>query len=260
MGKLGLKVALLAGLVALWEVGNSWWDTFQSDRRYDFWRSYYNADLLCRVDALRQAYTIRSTGVNLHIDVYARPETDAPVVIINHGAGAYCRLFVPLALMFYDRGYTVVLPDQRGNGFSGGRRGDFTISEATQNIVDVARWSKKLFGGAQFLFGVSLGGAMTYYAAAAGAPADAIACLNLLDFGRGVVTRAALGSAGGESLATRTVGRLVAAAGGDARSVRKRGGWQRKDRWPPGARSVGGAAICAAYHRQHDYHAAQNSV
>ncbi len=38
------------------------------------------------------------------------------------------------------------------------------------------------FGGTTFLAGGSVGGGLSYYAAAAGAPARAIACLNLVDF------------------------------------------------------------------------------
>ncbi|MBN1887927.1 MAG: alpha/beta fold hydrolase, partial [Thermoflexales bacterium] len=102
-----------------------------------------------------------------------------------HGAAGYCRLFVALALSFYERGYTVVLPDQRGQGFSGGRRGDYVIAECAQNILDVARWVRQRFGGPLFMAGGSVGGGLTYYAAAAGAPVEAIACLDLFDFGNG---------------------------------------------------------------------------
>ena len=87
-----------------------------------------------------------------------------------------------LALTYFDRGYTVALPDQIGQGLSGGRRGDYTIAEATQSIVDVAFWARSRFGGPLYMAGGSMGGALTYYAAAAGAPVKAIACLNLVDF------------------------------------------------------------------------------
>ena len=118
--------------------------------------------------------------MELHLDVYQRPEREAPVVIFNHGGAGYCRLFVPLALQFYGLGYTVVLPDQRGQGLSGGVRGDFTFSECVQNVIDVAHWAKQQLETPLFLAGGSLGGGLTYYAAA-GEPAPAIACLNRLD-------------------------------------------------------------------------------
>lgn len=176
--------ALVVGFIS-WEVGNQWWEYFWASGRYDNWRKYYDAATHKRADALRRMVALRSTGVTLHIDVYPRPEADAPVVIFSHGAMGYCRLFVTLALAFWDRGYTVVLPDQKGNGLSGGRRGDYTMSEAAQNIHDVTCWARGEFGDVpMFVTGASLGGSLAYYAAAAGAPATALAVLNLFDFSR----------------------------------------------------------------------------
>lgn len=179
------KWGVALGALAAWYEGTRWWETIKTEQGYEYWRRYYDAETLARGDTLRQVDAIRSTGATLHIDVYERPERDAPVVIFNHGGAGYCRLFVPLALMFYDRGYTMVLPDQRGQGFSGGARGDYTFGECVQNIVDVARWAKARWNTPLFLAGGSVGGALSYYAAAAGAPAQAIACVNLYDFGGG---------------------------------------------------------------------------
>jgi alpha-beta hydrolase superfamily lysophospholipase len=152
----------------------------------EYWRIYYDEALVEKSEMIREEFEITSTGVNIHVDVYPNPDPKAPVLIFNHGAAGYCRLFVQLALSFYERGYTVVLPDQRGQGLSDGRRGDYTISECVQNIVDVANWAKNRFSASLFMAGGSVGGALTYYAAAAGAPVNAIACLNLFDFGNGM--------------------------------------------------------------------------
>lgn len=152
----------------------------------NYWRVYYDEKVAERSDDIREEIELHSTGVNIHVDVYSNPNSNAPVVIFNHGAAGYCRLFVPLALLLNGRGYTVVVPDQRGQGLSGGRRGDYSISECVQNIVDVAHWAKKRFRTPLFMVGGSVGGALTYYAAAAGSPTNAIACLNLFDFGNGI--------------------------------------------------------------------------
>jgi alpha-beta hydrolase superfamily lysophospholipase len=151
----------------------------------NYWHVYYAQNVVEYSEKLREEFEIRSTGVNIQVDVYSNPKPNAPVVIFNHGAAGYCRLFVQLAISLYERGYTVVLPDQRGQGLSGGRRGDYTVSECVQNIVDVAQWAKNRFNAPLFMAGGSVGGALTYYAASAGAPANAIACLNLFDFGNG---------------------------------------------------------------------------
>ena len=80
----------------------------------DYWRVYYDEKVAERSDEIREEIELHSTGVDIHVDVYSNPNSNAPVVIFNHGAAGYCRLFVQLALLLYERGYTVVLPDQRG--------------------------------------------------------------------------------------------------------------------------------------------------
>ena len=88
------------------------------------WRIYYDDTTLERADELREVHSIQSAGASIHIDVYPHPDRDAPVVLFNHGAAGYCRVLVDVALAYFDRGYTVVLPDQIGQGLSGGPRGD----------------------------------------------------------------------------------------------------------------------------------------
>lgn len=154
----------------------------ERDTGDDYWRNYYDDATLARSDELREVHSILSGGASIHIDLYRQPARDAPTVVFNHGSAGYCRIFVDLALMYFDRGYTVVLPDQIGQGLSGGRRGDYTITEATQSIVDVALWAKSRLDGPLCMTGGSMGGALTYYAAAADAPVEAMACLNLVDF------------------------------------------------------------------------------
>jgi len=126
--------------------------------------------------------TVTSTGVQLHVDLYEQAEPSAPTIIFNHGGGGYSRLFIPLALILHEKGYNVVIPDQRGQGLSSGSRSHFTMGQFVQNIVDVATWVRARYTGPLFLAGGSIGGALTYNAAA-GAPVDAIICHNLYDFG-----------------------------------------------------------------------------
>ena len=147
-----------------------------------YWHTYYDADTIARSDQLRRTVNVTSTGVTLHVDCY-EGAADAPVLILNHGGGGYSRVFVPVALNLYDRGYTVLLPDQRGQGYSEGDRGDYVLSDFVQNIVDVTAWAHAHYGRKPFLAGGSVGGALTYMAAAAGAPVQAIICHNLYDFG-----------------------------------------------------------------------------
>ena len=170
----------------LWEFGTRLWERQKTKKGKNYWETYYPPEIVNRANSLRQTAEIISTGVELHIDIYPQSNPAAPTVIFNHGAAGYCRIFVSLALKFHDRGFNVILPDQRGQGFSGGRRGDYTIAECTQNILDVAQWAKEKFPGPLLMMGGSVGGALTYYTAAAGAPVEAIVCLNLFDFGNGI--------------------------------------------------------------------------
>jgi pimeloyl-ACP methyl ester carboxylesterase len=186
MGKLLKKLLVAVGVLAAWEIGSTWWEQRKFARGSDYWQVYYDQATVDFAAQNCQSHMIVSTGVKIHLDVYPVADPNAPVIIFNHGAAGYCRLFVGLAQRFHQRGYTVMLPDQRGQGLSGGRRGDYTIAECAQNIVDVATWAKARFGGPVFLAGGSVGGALSYYAASAGASIEAIACLNLFDFGNGL--------------------------------------------------------------------------
>ncbi len=148
-----------------------------------YWKRYFTPDVVAQVERIKQDMYIMSTGVRIHMDVYEQPDKRAPVLMFNHGGGGYSRIFAPLALAMHARGYTVVLPDQRGQGYSDGDRGDFTLAQCVQNIVDAAQWARQRYAGKLFMAGGSVGGGLTYKAAAAGAPVDAIICHNLYDFG-----------------------------------------------------------------------------
>jgi len=149
-----------------------------------YWKQYFDQETVARAEEIRRSEAVQSTGVDLHVDLFIQPEPDAPVFIFNHGGGGYSRLFTPLALALYDRGYTVLLPDQYAQGLSGGDWRELTFGKCVQNLVDAARWARERFAGPLFMGGGSLGGGLTYYAAAAGAPVDGIVCHNLYRFDR----------------------------------------------------------------------------
>ena len=108
----------------------------------NYWKNYFNADIITRSEALRQELRIPSTGVNIHMDVNEQPNPAAPVLIVNHGGGGYSRIFTEPLLAMYERGYTIIAPNQFGQGYSEGDRGDFTVGQFVQNIVDVTHWAR----------------------------------------------------------------------------------------------------------------------
>lgn len=171
-------------------VGEQLWllrrDAARKRAGHDYWRTCFPPDLLAWADEHLRTRTIPSDSIRLHLDVYAQPDAHAPVIVFNHGTLGYGRLFLEMAQVYYRLGYSLVLPDQRGNGFSGGTRGDYTIAQAVRNIRDATRWTRQQFAGPLFMAGASLGGALTYYAASAETrqtPINAMSCLNLFDFG-----------------------------------------------------------------------------
>lgn len=185
MNKMVTGMAAFGATLAAWELGTRWWEERRIIGARNHWRNYYSPELVQHAEQVRQSYSIVSTGVPLHIDVYAQADRNAPVTVLYHGGGSYGRMATGLAVALYDRGYTVVAGDRRGQGLSGGQRGMTTWTQDLENAVDIAQWSKAQFQRPQFLIGGSLGGPMVYYAAAAGAPAEAIACLNLYDWSPG---------------------------------------------------------------------------
>lgn len=182
LGNLAKGVAKATVGLMVCEAGLRWWEKLYASNRYHFWRNYYSNETLEQVDQLIYATTLRSTGVTLHLDLFQQNKRKSPVVILNHGAAGYGKLLLPLALRLYERGYNIILPDRKGQGFSGGTRGDYTIKESTGNIVDVIRWANVAYEGPIYVAGGSLGGALSYYAACETSHVKAVACLNLFDF------------------------------------------------------------------------------
>ncbi len=157
-----------------------------SEREY--WRNYYSAELLTWIDARRQRLRIPSDGIELNVELYEQASPTAPVFVFNHGGGGYSGLFARLARELFERGYTVALPDQRGQGFSAGDRSDFIIPELVVDITNVFDVLRTRYSGPIVLAGGSFGGALTYMAGAvlqrrgATQPA-ALVCHNLYDLG-----------------------------------------------------------------------------
>lgn len=175
----------LAGAVGALALREAWQRRVDA-RRFaagrDFWQLSFPPESVRWATTHLETYHIPSGEVGIHLDVYAQPRPTAPTVLLVHGLMTYGRLFLPMIKLFYDRGYTVICPDLIGNGFSGGIRGDSPVPQATATLVDAALWARNRCDGPLFMLGISLGGAVVYAAAAAGAPVAAIACLDLFTF------------------------------------------------------------------------------
>ncbi|MCU0491985.1 MAG: alpha/beta hydrolase [Chloroflexaceae bacterium] len=149
-----------------------------------YWHHYYDSATIARAEGLMQEHTLRSGDDDLYVNVYQRPERDAPVFVGNHGGGGYSGIFIPLALAFYERGYTVVIADMQGHGRTGvgPTKGDFTIDGMARNIVDVVAWARQRYSGPVFMGSGSIGSGITYNAVAMGAAVHAVATAQLYAF------------------------------------------------------------------------------
>lgn len=147
------------------------------------WQAFFSHQEL--FDFLRQHVEetwIPSLDTEIHLDIYPQQRA-APTIVYLHGLSSCGRMMGHLAKPLFDRGYNVVCPDFVGFGMTSRKYGSGTIDEFIQNTLDTIDFVRKNFSGPVYLSGISMGGGMAYYGAAAGAPVEAIACFCLLDFG-----------------------------------------------------------------------------
>jgi len=164
---MGKRLGLLAlagaagavGVLALREGLQRRTDRFHFDAGREYWRLSYPPDYIQWVADHLTTYHIPAGEVGVHLDVYARPERTAPVVILVHGLMTYGRLFLQIVRALHRRGYTVICTDMIGNGYSGGVRGDCPVGPATASVVQSTLWARQRFDGPLYLLGISLGGA-----------------------------------------------------------------------------------------------------
>lgn len=185
MRKWAVALLAAAGVVGALAAREAW-QRRQDGVRYDvgrrYWRKILRTEDVRWAEAQSLGYRIPSNTIGIHLDVYPQAASDAPVLVLAHGLLTYGKLLIPLARAFFEQGYTVICPDNAGNGFSGGVRGGQTVGEAAAVLVDATIWARQRFDGPIYLMGLSLGGALAYAAAAAGAPVSAISCLDLFTF------------------------------------------------------------------------------
>ena len=99
---------------------------------------------------------------------FVRPEVpNGNCVIVLHGIGDSRQGSAGFAPMFLDRGYSVLLPDSRGHGSSGGPLVTYGLWEK-YDVLDWARWLRQKNCQALYGLGESLGGSVLIQAAALG--------------------------------------------------------------------------------------------
>jgi alpha-beta hydrolase superfamily lysophospholipase len=119
-------------------------------------------------------------GAEIHLDRYAAPTAPLTVVML-HGGGGYGRLLAPFAVMLNAHGYEVVAPDFPGYGLSVAPAELFSYSQWVECAADLVDAEARRSGKPIVLFGLSVGGYLSYLAAARGRKAAGVIATTLAD-------------------------------------------------------------------------------
>lgn len=117
-------------------------------------------------------------GLRVHVDRY---RADGPLkVIVVHGAGGYSRLLSPLAVALARRGHEAVAPDLPGYGLTRAPARANTWALWVRVLAGLVAAERARDGRPVVLFGASIGGPLSFHAAARAEVAGLVATM-LLD-------------------------------------------------------------------------------
>ncbi len=119
-------------------------------------------------------------GAQIHLDRYAAPNAPVTVVML-HGGGGYGRLLAPFAVMLNNHGYEIVAPDFPGYGLCVAPKELFSYAKWVDCAADLVDAEAKRSGKPVVLFGLSVGGYLSYLAAARGHRAAGVIATTLAD-------------------------------------------------------------------------------
>ncbi|MCW2527013.1 MAG: hydrolase [Pseudonocardiales bacterium] len=114
----------------------------------------------------RQEHTLTGRGgVNIAYDVWEPDVPSRGILVISHGLGEHGRRYDHVARRFAALGLTVVVPDHRGHGRSGGPRAGLKrfddLTDDLQSVFDAVTADRT--GQPLFLLGHSMGGAIALH-------------------------------------------------------------------------------------------------
>ena len=124
--------------------------------------------------------TIEAEGTRLLVVTWAAG-WGAPTVVFIPGTAVYALAYGELLHALWKEGFNVVSFDPRGQGRSGGGRGDYTIREHVADARAMCRFARERFGGPVFVMGSSQGGIESFYLAATDEPVAGCICHNIAD-------------------------------------------------------------------------------
>jgi alpha-beta hydrolase superfamily lysophospholipase len=144
-----------------------------------YWHKYFpffNADA---VHSVVKEIKVDFGGFPAEADIYTC-SPDAPTVVFIHGIGLYARFCAPICYNMYERGYNVLAINLPGH-YESDQKGHFPIADCIDAIKDAVDYAREQFNDTVFLAGGSFGGALSYYAAAAGVKVKALVSYSIFD-------------------------------------------------------------------------------
>jgi len=139
--------------------------TYESLTHWRKYEEHFPAFMRATPETMPKEEWWKWRGLNVHLDRATVPGSRLKVLVI-HGAGAYGRVMAPCAVLAQRYGFDTVSPDLPGYGLTKVPWGRFDYHAWVDCVVDLidaelARDDKPIA-----LFGVSLGGILSYQAAA----------------------------------------------------------------------------------------------
>jgi pimeloyl-ACP methyl ester carboxylesterase len=114
-------------------------------------------------------------GRQLHL-YHFESEPGDPVMVFMHGTSIGALFFVKFMYELSRQGFNVVGMDARGHGFSGGKRGDYTLGGLVEDALAVIDYAIDAYGDKVAISGTSQGGMTAFYCAAAEPRLKAAVC------------------------------------------------------------------------------------
>lgn len=149
----------------------------------DHWRKYQRF-LSARMQVIEGREPVEEwwswRGAEIHLDRYAAPAAPLTVMLL-HGGGGCGRLLAPFGLMLRGHGYETVLPDLPGYGLSVAPTRLFDYARWVECAADLVEAESQRGGRPVALFGMSVGGYLSYLTAARGGKAAGVIATTLAD-------------------------------------------------------------------------------
>ena len=129
-------------------------------------------------EGAEKVYITADDGVTLAALCYRQEEESGKWALVMHGYTSSKENMLPYAREYYDRGFSVIVPDQRAHGESGG---EYCAMGWTERL-DIIRWAEYITGEAPeaelTIHGISMGAAAAVMAAGEGLPENVRAVIS----------------------------------------------------------------------------------